>query len=335
MPRFPLLIATALLLSGCTVESVQTTRAPAPAMRPMADAFDCLRERRLALVSAHRGQKDPRAAENSLESFGNTVERGPIFIEIDIARTSDGVLMLMHDQTLDRTTSGTGPLAAGSYRELRQLQLKDGEGNPTTERIPTLDEALVWGKRRGAVLQLDIKPGVPLAQVVGDVRKARMESQVILIAYSLADARAAMWLAPEMMVSASGRTPAETAALLREATPRMLMFTGTREPDPALIARMDAVGVEAITGTLGQPGQRLDDRYLADFDGSEYAELAARGVTLIASDQPVEAWRALKKANRDGTICLTGVGREAAASAPRALSEAKKARPGGYRAPGV
>ncbi len=306
MSRLFLLLATALALSGCTVKTVQTTRPPAPVMRPLADVFDCLRERRLALVSAHRGQKDPRAAENSLESFGNTVDRGPIFIEVDIARSADGVLMLMHDQTLDRTTSGTGPLAAGTYRELRQLRLKDGEGAPTMERIPTLDEALVWARRRRAVLQLDIKPGVPFADVVADVRKARMEGQVILIVYNLADARTAMRLAPEMMLSASGQTAAETADLLRRATPKLLIFTGTREPDPALIARLDAAGVEAITGTLGRPGQRLDDRYLADGDGSEYADLAARGVTLIASDQPVEAWRALKAADRDGTICLTG-----------------------------
>lgn len=307
MARLLLLLATALLASGCTVGALDTTRRAAPEMvRPLPDVFDCLRERRLALVSAHRGQKDPAAAENSLESFRNTVERGPIFIEVDIARSADGVLMLMHDQTLDRTTTGTGPLAAKTYRELRQLWLKDGKGKVLEERVPTLEEALVWAKRRGAVLQLDIKPGVPLADVVKHVRAARMEGQVILIAYSLADARAALRAAPEMMVSASGRTPAETAALLREATPRMLGFTGTQEPDPALIARMDAARVEAITGTLGRPGQRLDDRYLADGDGAEYAELAARGVTLIASDQPVEAWRALKKADRDGTICLTG-----------------------------
>jgi glycerophosphoryl diester phosphodiesterase len=307
MARFTLLLAAAVLVSGCTVGALETTRRPAPEMvRPLPEVFDCLRERRLALVSAHRGQKDPDAPENSLESFGNTVERGPIFIEIDIARSADGVLMLMHDQTLDRTTTGTGPLAAKTYRELRQIHLKDAKGEALDERIPTLEEALVWAKRRGAVLQLDIKPGVPLADVVRHVRANRMEGQVILIAYSLADSRAAMRAAPEMMVSASGRTPAETAALLREATPRMLGFTGTREPDPALIARMDAAGVEAITGTLGRPGQRLDDRYLADGNGSEYADLAARGVALIASDQPVEAWRALKKADRDGTICLTG-----------------------------
>jgi glycerophosphoryl diester phosphodiesterase len=305
-PSFTLPILLALLASGCTVGSVQTYRVPAPVIRPMPEVFDCLRERRLALVSAHRGQKDPEAAENSLESFGNTVERGPIFIEVDIARSADGVLMLMHDQTLDRTTSGTGPFAGRTYRELRKLVLKDGGGKALKERIPTLDEALIWAKRRGAVLQLDIKPGVPLADVVRHVRHARMEGHVILIAYNLADTRAALKLAPGMMVSASGRTPAETATLLSMATPRMLGFTGTQEPAPELLARMDAAGVEAITGTLGRPGQRLDDRYLADGDGSEYAGLAARGVTLIASDQPVEAWKALKKAERDGTICLTG-----------------------------
>lgn len=307
MARLPLLLALALLASGCTVASLQTIRRPTPVMvRPLPDLFDCLRERRLALVSAHRGQKDPRAPENSLASFTDTVQRGPILIEIDIARSADGVLMLMHDQTLDRTTTGTGPLAAKTYRELRQFWLRDGEGKPTDERIPTLEEALVWARRRSAVLQLDIKPGVPLAEVVKYVRANRMEGQVILIAYNLADTRAALDLAPDIMVSASGRTPAETAALLHEANPRMLLFTGTREPDAATIAALDAAGVEAITGTLGRPGQRLDDSYLADGDGSEYAALAARGVTLVASDQPVEAWRALKQADRDGTICLTG-----------------------------
>jgi glycerophosphoryl diester phosphodiesterase len=289
--------------------TVQAGRPAAPVMRPMPELFDCLRERRLALVSAHRGQKHPQATENSLESFRATTAAGPIFIEVDVQRSADGVLMLMHDRTLDRTTTGTGPLSALSYRQLRQLWLKDASGRETEERIPTLDEALVWAKRRGAVLQLDLKPGVPLAEVVSHVRDARMEGQVILIAYSLADSRAAMKLAPEIMLSASGRTARETAALLQLANPRMLVFTGTTEPDPALIARLDAARVEAITGTLGPEGKRLDDRYLADGDGREYAELAARGVTLIASDQPAKAWDALEDAKRDGTICLTGEAR--------------------------
>ena len=284
--RFCLLpLPVFLIVAGCSMGRVETHRPPAPVMRPMPEVFDCLRERRLALVSAHRGQKDPMAAENSIASFAETIRRGPIFIEVDIARSADGVLMLMHDQTLDRTTTGLGPLAGYTYQQLRRAWLKDGKGEITEERIPTLEEALIWARRNGAVLQLDIKPGTPLEEVLEHVREQRMENQVILIAYNLADVRNFQRAAPEMMVSASGRNAKENAAILAMANPRMLVFTGT----------------------LGAPGQRLDDLYLADGNGSEYADLAARGVALIATDQPVAAWRALKSADRDGTICLLGV----------------------------
>jgi glycerophosphoryl diester phosphodiesterase len=299
-------LIAALLLPACTVESVDTHRPYARVHPELSWVFDCLRTNRLALVSAHRGQKSPEAAENSLASFRDTLERGPILMEIDIARSADGVLMLMHDDTVDRTTTGTGRVSELSYRQLRQFYLQDGAGNMVEERIPTLEEALVWAKRNGAILQLDLKRGVPLAEVVAAVRQARMQRQVILIAYNQADSVAAMRAAPEMMVSASGRNAQENARLLAMANPRMLGFTGVAEPSANVIARMDAARVEAITGTLGKPGERLDDRYMADGKGLEYADLAARGVTLIASDRPVDAWRALKAADRDGTPCLIG-----------------------------
>ena len=301
-----LLFLVPLLATACTVQSVQTHRPYARTHPELSWVFDCLRTNRLALVSAHRGQKDPQAPENSLGSFRNTWERGPILMEIDIARSSDGVLMLLHDDTLDRTTTGSGPISKLTYRQIRQLYLKDGAGNVVEERVPTLEEALIWAKRNGAVLQLDIKRGVAVQEVVDAVRAAKMQRQVILIAYNYADSVAAMRAAPEMMVSASGRDAAETARLLAIASPRMLLFTGTKEPPADLIVRMDAARIEAITGTLGKPGERLDDRYMADGKGTEYADLAASGVTLIASDHPVDAWRALKSAERDGAPCILG-----------------------------
>ncbi|MCG2841432.1 glycerophosphodiester phosphodiesterase family protein [Sandaracinobacter sp. RS1-74] len=295
-----------ILLAGCAVESVDTHRRHAREHPELSWVFDCLRTNRLALVSAHRGQKDPGAAENSLHSFRDTIKRGPILIEVDVARSADGVLMLMHDETVDRTTTGSGRLSDLSYRQLRQLYLKDAAGNVLEDRIPTLEEALIWARRNGAILQLDLKRGVTANDVVAMIRDTRTERQVILIAYDLDDTLKAMRAAPEMMVSASGRTEAETAKLLAMRHPRMLGFTGVREPSPELIARMDAAQVEAITGTLGKPGERLDDIYMADGKGTEYADLAARGVALIASDRPVDAWRALKSARRDGTPCLIG-----------------------------
>lgn len=301
--------AVALFIGGCTLGTVQPVRAPAPPPPDLPAVFDCLRERGLALVSAHRGQPDPSAAENSLDSFTRSARAGPLLIELDIRRTADGVLVLMHDDTIDRTTTGSGRVDRLTFAEVRRARLSDGEGRMTGEPVPTLDEALVWGKRRGAILKLDIKPGVPLAEVVEHVRRARMEPQVILIGYSLADVRAMRAAAPEMMVSASGRTAAEVRALEALADPRLLLFAGTIEPDPAIVRRFAALGVEIIVGTLGRPGERLDDRYLADGDGREYADLAARGVQLIASDQPVRAWAALRANRRDGANCLPDGGR--------------------------
>ena len=93
--RRHILLLCAFLLPACSVESVDTHRPYARVHPELSWVFDCLRTNRLALVSAHRGQKDPEAPENSLGSFRNTLERGPILIEIDVARSADGVLMLI------------------------------------------------------------------------------------------------------------------------------------------------------------------------------------------------------------------------------------------------
>ncbi len=304
MRTLPLL----LLLAACTVQTPPPAQRAAPLTLDLAAVFDCLREKRLALVSAHRGQADPSKAENALSSFAETQKAGPIFMEMDIGRTADGELVLLHDDTLDRTTTGQGRLDARTLAELQGLALKDADGRQIRDSVPTLEQALVWAKRNGAFLQLDVKRGTPFEAVIGEVRAMGVQDRVILITYNLADAKRVMALAPEMMLSASGRTPEETAQLLAIglSNPRLLGFTGVGEPAPELIARMDAAGVEAITGTLGAAGRRLDDLYMADGDGGEYAALAARGTALIASDRPLDAWAALQKAGRSGEICLTG-----------------------------
>lgn len=297
-----------LLLAACTAQPPQPGFGIPADSFAMAGMFDCLRENRLALVSAHRGQADPAQAENALASFAKTVRTGPILLEMDIRKSSDGALILLHDDTLERTTSGSGPVSERTLAELRALRIEDDTGRQMAEGVPTLDEALRWGKRTGALLQLDVKRGTPFEAVIAEVRATGMERQVIIITYNLADAILVLRLAPEMMVSASGRNDPETAELLEIArnNPRLVGFAGTREPAAALIAQMDAARMEAITGTLGPAGQRLDDLYMADGDGREYAELAARGTALIASDRPLDAWAALKAAGRDGTRCLTG-----------------------------
>jgi glycerophosphoryl diester phosphodiesterase len=70
-------------------------------------------------------------------------------------------------------------------------------------------------------------------------------------------------------------------------------WVGVTEPDGTLLSRLRSAGIEPILGTLGRPGERLDDVYTADGDPSEYATLVRSGVVMIASDRPVAAQRAI------------------------------------------
>ncbi|WP_420320121.1 glycerophosphodiester phosphodiesterase family protein [Flagellimonas sp.] len=97
------------------------------------------------MVVAHRGDWR-NAPENSIQAIQNCIDMGVDMVEIDIRETKDGHLVLMHDETIDRTTNGKGRVKDWTLDSLRTLQLKDGLGVPTPHKIPTLQEALMTTK---------------------------------------------------------------------------------------------------------------------------------------------------------------------------------------------
>jgi glycerophosphoryl diester phosphodiesterase len=98
-------------------------------------------------VAAHRG--DWRyAPENSLPAIENTIKMGVDIVELDIQRTKDGRFILMHDATLDRTTTGKGKVSDWTLDSIQTLRLRNGCAIKTKEKIPTLEEALLLMKGR-------------------------------------------------------------------------------------------------------------------------------------------------------------------------------------------
>ncbi|MDO6519642.1 glycerophosphodiester phosphodiesterase family protein [Zobellia uliginosa] len=93
------------------------------------------------IVVAHRGDWR-NAPENSLQAIQNCIDMGVDMVEIDIRETKDGQLILMHDGSIDRTTTGSGNVSDLSWEYLQTLHLKDGIGHSTPHKIPTLEEAL-------------------------------------------------------------------------------------------------------------------------------------------------------------------------------------------------
>lgn len=290
MTRISAAAATLLLLSttGCVGASPM---APAPSSGPaMAAYFDCVRDGGVA-ISAHRAVSALDQPENSIAAIEATGRAIPnAILELDAVLTKDRQLVLMHDDTMDRTTTGRGRVADLTLAQVKQARLKASDGALTRAAPPTLGEALDAAGRVGAIASIDLKPAdgettVDLARAVIDqVRQSRAGNRVILITYNDADARAVAAMAPEMMISA-GLSGVEDLSGLDPA--QILAWTGTREERPALWRALREAGVEVQFGTLGAEGVRRDDRYAADGDVSEYRDLVRQGVTVIATDTPL------------------------------------------------
>ncbi|MEN8654901.1 glycerophosphodiester phosphodiesterase family protein [Streptomyces sp. 21So2-11] len=109
------------------------------------------------LTAAHRAQWRS-APENSLPAIEAAILDGAEIIEIDVKRTKDGVLVLMHDDSVDRTTNGSGSVSDLTFSQVRELRLREGLGHSGTAvtdvKIPTLKEALLATKDR-AMINLD------------------------------------------------------------------------------------------------------------------------------------------------------------------------------------
>lgn len=130
------------------------------------------------LVVAHRG--DWRyAPENSIAAIEHSIAVGVDIVELDLQLTKDSVLIVMHDATLNRTTTGKGRVADWTLDSIRTLKLKNGCGIRTKHTVPTLEEALLAARGR-VLLNLDKADRyfdlvVPLLEKTGTTRQIVMK----------------------------------------------------------------------------------------------------------------------------------------------------------------
>ena len=128
------------------------------------------------MVVAHRGDWR-EAPENSVWAVKKAIEKGVDMAEIDLAMTKDSVLILMHDNTIDRTTTGKGKPSDFSLEEIKKLHLRDGLGVETQMKVPTLEEILEISD--GKIL-LNLDKGFDyIKQVYPLVKKRKMLDQIL------------------------------------------------------------------------------------------------------------------------------------------------------------
>lgn len=249
---------------------------------PVGALLDCAREADITLVAAHRAGGFARGVpENSLAGIRAAASMGAAFAEVDLRETADGVIVLLHDDTLDRTTTGRGPVADHTLAELQRLRLRDHTGRTTSERLPTLDAAMDAAAAAGIYLELDLK-GLDPARVIREVRAAGMTSQTIIIVYENEAANPIQAMAPDIGISLP-LTDRRDVLNSELDFSTLVSWVGYGVPNARTEALLTGQGIE--TAMHDFPGER---------NGTiDYAFIDAMHVELLASDDPASAIRVL------------------------------------------
>jgi glycerophosphoryl diester phosphodiesterase len=249
-------------------------------------------ENRFPLISAHRGGPMPGFPENCIETFDNATTYNPVIIEFDIAYSKDSVMVIMHDDKLDRTSTGKGAIGNYTYEELKAFNLKDDGGKETKFKIPTLDSVLSWSKGK-VLLTIDLKKGVSYAKVIEKVKQYKVESNSIIITYTADQAKEVHQLAPDLMISASVQKKAELKRLNNMGIPnnRIVAFVGVSAPDKELYQYLHSKGITTILGTMGN----IDKSAIATPAKMVYYHLVNNGADVLSGDNLPQASEELDK----------------------------------------
>lgn len=232
------------------------------------------------LVIGHRGYH-ARAPENTLVAIREAFDAGADAVEIDLARTADGHLVLLHDRTVDRTTDGRGAIAELTLEQVRKLDAGSWKDQRYAgEPVPTFDEALATAAGRGPLL-LDLKAEGLLELISSAVRAKGMLDQVVLCCWTntqAADARRHLPEAPACKLgSVPNNLPADWFAnLLGQGLRALSLNYQSLSPEVIRAAHLRAMPVYAWTVN----------------DAGSMTMLAAMGVDGILTDDPVLALKA-------------------------------------------
>ncbi|QDO95330.1 glycerophosphodiester phosphodiesterase family protein [Formosa sediminum] len=242
-------------------------------------------------VSVHRGGKGLAFyPENCLETIQYVNDSISAIYEIDVAQTKDSVLVLMHDNAIDRTSTGTGLVKNLTYESLKSFNLVDDYGNKTAYKIPLFKDVLSWCKANNVVLTIDVKGSVSQEVVINAIRAVKAEDVCILITYDVQQAKSAYNLAPDLLLSVSARNETEFNNLLDANIPtkNMLAFTGTRLSNVTLYEKLHSQNIVCMLGTLGNLDQQAKTK-----NDTSYKIWQDLGVDIFATDRPFAVYNSI------------------------------------------
>jgi glycerophosphoryl diester phosphodiesterase len=198
-----------------------------------------------------------------MAAFRRAVEMGARFIETDLHLTRDARVVAIHDSTLDRTTTGHGPVHLRSLDEVQALDAGAWFDSRSAEsfageRVPTLDEILRFAKEREVIFYLELKPeaawGIEHA-VVAALRDSGEAARVIILSFDPATIESVHRLDSTMMTGYLCGYPSNDLversvwAGARQIVPQGDLVT------PALVEKAHRAGLQVVAWTINEPEQ--------------------------------------------------------------------------------
>lgn len=223
----------------------------------------------------HRGAAG-HAPENTLAAIRAGISLGVDFVEMDVRRTRDGRLVVLHDARVDRTTSGKGLVSAMSWEEVQALDA--GAGERGVERVPDVEAALAAADGLAGVM-LEVKSPWTGAELYRAVAASGFSSAVVYASFLHAELREIRRLdAKARTLALMGRVPLVRAARARAAEANLVGLneaTARRE----LVAALHRAGLEVWVYTVNEPG-RIARAISLGVDGiiSDYPERVAQAL---------------------------------------------------------
>lgn len=211
----------------------------------------------------HRGAK-AYAPENTLTSFGKAIEIGVDAVELDVRKTKDDHLMVIHDADVKRTTNGKGLVSELTLEQIKSFNAGEGE------KIPTLQEALDFLDKKVKVL-IELKEVGVEEAVLSAVSERGLEGNVVITSFledALRKVRELNTTIETGLIYAKHSNPVK-AALELKANYLLPLYRFTHS---ANVKKAHDNGLKVIVWTINTP--------------EEVEEYAKKGVDGIASDKP-------------------------------------------------
>lgn len=304
MHRRDFLIAAAATAAAATIPARAAFSQEGPFIKRFADTDELAAYTRLSavqqhpLILAHRAGYQPWGGMPECSIYGaeKVIHRGAAMIEIDIRTTTDGVAVCVHDETLDRETTGTGRIDEVDYAYIETLNLRDPQGTVTDLKVEKFEDFLDWGNN-GALLWLDTKD-VDQDWLIGLIREQRAESRVIVSAYGRDVLETYQRLAPDLVyfvpyIEGLGLGTLEDILATGIDPSRLIGMAGFDLPDMRGTLALAEIDAPALLDL-----QRTDQRYSPDnVNHSLYRTAVAEGLAMICTDQYDQAMTALDITN--------------------------------------